>query len=150
MEEGKEGGERVKDRPTTSGCWVKWGGPGSKSWPYCFVRLPRAGHFASLSHCLLICKMGSLIIAVICCTYMLFNPVGKCYDRLCLAENIGAQKTETASPSRAGDQVQAGWPLLGCQLPHLSPCLPASPGLGTAQWRGPETLEFERLRDRRA
>lgn len=121
MEEGKEGDERVKERHVTSGCCVKCGGLGSKSWPYCFVRLPRAGHFASLSRSLLICKMGPLIIAVVCCTYMPFNPVGKHYDQLCLAENTGAQKTETACPSQAGDQVQAGWPLSGCQIVPLQP-----------------------------
>ena len=112
-EESKEGEERVKGRHAASGCCVECGGLGPKPWPYYFVRLPRAGHFASLSHSLLICKMGPLIIAVICCTYMLFNPVGKRYDQLCLAENTVAQKTETACPSRAGDQVQAGWPQSG-------------------------------------
>lgn len=113
MGEGEEGDERVKDGHAASRCYVKCGGLGSKPQPYYFVRLPRAGHFASLSHGLLICKMGPLIIAVVCCTYMLFNPVGKRYDQLCLAENTVAQKTETACPSRAGDQVQAGWPQSG-------------------------------------
>ena len=145
-EEGKERDERVKGRHAASGCCVECGGLGPKPWPYYLVRLPRAGHFASLSRSLLICKMGPLIIAVVCCTYMLFNPVGKRYDQLCLAENTVAQKTETAWGSSPGRLAS----VRGVRLSHLSPCLPASPGLGTARWRGPETLGFEPLRDRRA